>query len=155
MYGMTANPPNIRLTTRAKARRCSGSVRIARISASGLASPVPRLVEVAPQPGQGPDPGRQDEHAQARQHQERRVPAEPVARAPARTARPTTVASAKADIKAPVAAPRFSSGKTSAMIAIARPPRMPPNAPVTTRAARSVTYPGARPQQSVPTRNPA
>ncbi len=51
---------------------------------------------------------------------------------------PTTDASAKADIKMPVARPRRSSGKTSPMIASAMPPRIPPNAPVTILANSSV-----------------
>ena len=48
---------------------------------------------------------------------------------------PKTVARANADINEPVARPRLSSGNTSPIITIDIPPKMPPKAPVATRAA--------------------
>ena len=58
-------------------------------------------------------------------------------------------------IRIPVAAPRRFSGKTSPMIVIAIPPRIPPKAPVNARAAIRVMKSGATPQARVPSRNPA
>lgn len=52
--------------------------------------------------------------------------------------KPTTEATANADVTVPIARPRRASGKTSAMIAIMAALAIPPQAPASARVATSV-----------------